>query len=95
METMGRMKELRPQVLFYSHDGIGREPEELISRATENTLAFGDIVLEALKTGEKPGDIIGRLQEYINTRFGLNIGKTRMEMMVLGYTGYFKRKGMV
>ena len=95
LETMERMKELRPRILFYSHDGVGREPGELISRATENTLAFRDIVLKALKTGEKPEGIGGRIQEYVNTRFGLDIGKIRMEMMVLGYTAYLKRRGLV
>ena len=95
LETMGRMKELRPRLLFYSHDGVGREPEELIIRAIENTLAFRDIVLEALKTGEQPEGIGDRLREYVNTSFGLDIRKRRMEMMVQGYTTYLKKKGLV
>jgi len=93
LETIERLKGLRPRMLFYSHDGVGREPEKLISRAVENTLMFRDIVLKALKKGETPEAIGRRLQEYVST-FGLKAGEVGMEMTVFGYTTYFKKKGL-
>jgi glyoxylase-like metal-dependent hydrolase (beta-lactamase superfamily II) len=94
LETMERLKGFRPRLLFYSHDGVGREPEKLISKAAENTLIFQDIVLKALKKGETPEAIGRRIQEYVYTHFGLKMGKVNMEMMVPAYIGYCKKKGL-
>jgi len=92
LETMERLRQLEPRVLFYSHNGIGREPEKLISKAAEDTRVFGDIVLNALKKGETPETIGRKVKEYVSTHFGIKMKETDTEFMVSGYTLYFKKK---
>ena len=90
LETVERLKGLKPRMLFYSHGGVGREPEKLISQAVENANIFGDIILRALKDGEAPEAISRRLQDYVSAvRSGLNLGKVDTEMTILGYAAYF------
>ncbi len=67
LETMERLRELKPQILFYSHDGVGKEPEKLISEAAENSRIFGDIIMKALKRGETVKAIHYRIREYVSS----------------------------
>ena len=92
---MERLRGLKPRVLFYSHYGIGREPEELISRAAEITKSFGDLIMKAWKEGETVEAIDQKLQSYISTNFGLNVRETFSRPTVEGYIFYFKKKGLV
>ena len=95
LATMERLKELSPQILFYSHDGVGSNPAELISKAAENTKAFGVIILEALKKGEPNEIIVDRIREYISSRFGINAEGIDVGMTIRGFIAYFKKKGLV
>ncbi len=95
LKTMERLRELNPQVLFYSHDGIGRKPEELIRRAAENTKVFGDIILKALQEEAAPEAIEHRVEEYISSHLGINTDGMNKAMTVKGFVFYFKKKGMV
>jgi len=95
LETMERLRELRPRILFYSHDGIGRNPEELISKAAENTKGFGDIILKALRNGETTEAIGDRVQEYISNHLGINAEGMDVGMTTRGFIFYFKKKGLV
>ncbi len=95
LETMEKLRSLRPRQLFYSHDGVGKEPEELISAAAQNTRIFADIILGALKRGKTPQAIDGILREYISTHFGPASGRIDTAMIVSGYAFYFKKKGLV
>ena len=95
LETMTRLKALHPRFLLYSHDGIGRNPEELISKAAENTRGFGDIILEALRNGETTESISNRVREYISTHLGIKAEGMDMGMTIRGFISYFKKKGLV
>lgn len=92
---MERLRELNPQVLFYSHDGIGRKPAELIRRAAENTKAFGDIILKALQKEATPEATEHRVEEYISSHLGINTDGMDKAMTVKGFVFYFKKKGVV
>lgn len=94
LETMERLRGLAPQILFYSHDGIGSQPEELISRAAENTKIFGDIILKALRSGETTETVNHRIQEYVSRHLGASGEGVEMEMIVDGFIFYFKKKGL-
>lgn len=94
LETMGRLKGLRPRILFYSHNGVGKEADKLISSAEENTRVFGDIILKALEEGEEPETIEHRIQEHVSTHSGLRADELNMKMTIHGYTLYFKKKGL-
>ncbi|MBA7710911.1 hypothetical protein ES703_119861 [subsurface metagenome] len=95
LKTMERLRELSPRILFYSHDGVGRKPEELISRAAENTKLFSDLILKALREGETAEAIEHRLREYISSHMGINVEKVDTWMTVEGFTFYFKKKELV
>ena len=95
LETMARLKALHPRFLLYSHDGIGRNPEELISKAAENTRGFGDIILKALRNGETTEAISNRVREYISTHLGIKAGGMDVGMTIRGFISYFKKKGLV
>jgi len=95
LNTMEMLRELGPRILFYSHDGVGRKPEELISRTAENTKIFSDIILKALKEGETTEAIEHRLRAYISSHLGINVGEMDARMFVGGFVFYFKKKGLV
>jgi len=95
LKTIERLRELHPRTLFYSHDGIGRKPEELISKAAENTKFFGDVILKALRAGETTEAINHKIQEQISSRLGINLEEMDMGMTIRGFIFYFKKQGLV
>jgi len=95
LETMEKLRRLRPRLLFYSHDGVGSKPDELISTAAENTRIFGDIILQAFKNGKTPEAITKQVLEYISHHFGASGEGVEMKMIIDGFIFYFKKKGLV
>jgi glyoxylase-like metal-dependent hydrolase (beta-lactamase superfamily II) len=94
LETMERLRALRPALLFYSHGGVGRDPDRLITLAAENTRDLGDIILASLKASDT-ADITGRkIGEHLSTRPGGELSEMDRAMMVGGYTIYFMKKGL-
>ncbi len=73
---------------------MGREPEELISRVAENTQLLGDIILPALKAGETSESIELRVKKHISGRLGLKPEQVSTNMLIIGYTLYFKKQGL-
>ncbi|UCF84703.1 MAG: hypothetical protein JSV50_03475, partial [Desulfobacteraceae bacterium] len=86
LESMEKLRRLHPRILFYSHDGVGKNPEKLISQAAENTKIVGDIILKALREGHTNEAIKSRLRESVGAHD---------EMMLMGFVLYFKKKGLV
>jgi uncharacterized protein YpmB len=64
---------------------VGRNPEELISAAVENTKIVGNIILKALKEG--------MTDEAIRSRVHKEVG-VEDEMSVAGFILYFKKTGL-
>lgn len=95
LATIERVKRLKPQLLFYPHGGVGREPEKLISMLMKNTLMFRDVTLKALREDKTPEVIARRVREHAAAHLGLDLRNVGIEMMVLGYIAHFAKKGMV
>jgi len=95
LNTIERLRKLHPRILFYSHDGTGKNPGELISKATENTKAFGNIILEGLRKGETTESINGEVRKYISSHLGINAEGMDVGMTIRGFIFYFKKKGLV
>ena len=95
LKTIERLRGLSPQILFYSNDGVGRNPQELISRAAGNTKIFGDIILKALRKGETTEAIDHRVREYITSHLGIRGEAVDTRMTVEGFVFYFKKKRLV
>ena len=94
LETIEKLRKLHPRLLFYSHDGTGKNPEELISQVAENTKNIGDIILSALKEKESIEEVDARLREYFSTRLGRDTGGMGDNMTTRGFIHYFKKKGL-
>ena len=94
LETIERLRRLSPRILFYAHGGVGNQPEELISKAAENTRVFGDIILKALRNGETTKAITHRIREHVSSHLGASGKGIEMEMIVDGFIFYFKKKGL-
>jgi len=95
LETIKKLEELKPSLLFYAHDGIGRDPENLIASVAENTRVVGDMILKILREGETGADITSRIQAQVATHFGINKKEMDMQMIVGAYRHYFKKIGMI
>jgi len=86
LESMEKLRELNPRIIFYSHDGVGKNPEQLITQAAENTKIVGDIILKTLREGYSNEAVKSRLRES----FGAD-----EEMTFMGFVLYFKKRGLV
>jgi glyoxylase-like metal-dependent hydrolase (beta-lactamase superfamily II) len=95
LETIGRLRQLETQMLFYSHGGIELEPDRLISMVAENTRTFGDIVFAGLKEGQALEAISRRIGDHFTGQYGLRVNETDVEVIVGGYAIYFNSKGLV
>ncbi|MEE8470817.1 MAG: MBL fold metallo-hydrolase [Dehalococcoidia bacterium] len=94
LETMEMLRQLGARMLFFSHGGVGRDPDKLISIASEYTRLLGDIILKAMKAGETPEIISRRVRDYASSRFGRELDEMDLAMIVGGYAIYFTRKGL-
>ena len=94
LSNMERLRELQPKLLFYSHGGIGNDPDRLISSAIENTKIVGDAILSALKT-ETEEAVIRNVGDYVWDRFGARLEEFQLAANVRGFIHYFKKKGLV
>ncbi|MFH1639301.1 MAG: MBL fold metallo-hydrolase [Chloroflexota bacterium] len=95
LETIGKLRKLAPACLFYSHDGVGKEPDALISLVVKNTKAFGDLILKALKEKQSQEAIEGIVQKEILARSGHKGEALMVTMAVAGYTAYYQKKELV
>jgi glyoxylase-like metal-dependent hydrolase (beta-lactamase superfamily II) len=94
LETMEKLRALGPEVLFYSHGGVGRDPDRLITMVEESTRDLGEVILAALKAGEA-ADVVGRrVGEHLSSSLGAKLSELDEQMMVGGYTLYFMKKGL-
>ncbi|MBT4512629.1 MAG: MBL fold metallo-hydrolase [Chloroflexi bacterium] len=96
IETIDRLRKLDPKLLFYAHEGVGRAPATLMTRAVQEIKDCGEIVLEALKIGENSKQIEQRLNEYFtnNVSAKLNYERMYLDLTVAGYKRYFKKIGL-
>jgi glyoxylase-like metal-dependent hydrolase (beta-lactamase superfamily II) len=90
LESIEKLRRLRPDTLFYSHDGVGRDPEELISRLVENTKIVGDMILKALKEEPSADAVRSKLRESL----GMCDGVILDDMTLNGFILYFQKQGL-
>jgi glyoxylase-like metal-dependent hydrolase (beta-lactamase superfamily II) len=86
LESMEKLRKLHPRLIFYSHNGVGKNPEQLIPQATENTKIVGNIILKSLREGHGTEAVRSKLQEAIGVVD---------EMALMGFILYFQKKGLL
>ncbi len=97
LDTIDRLRGLRPTTLFFSHNGVRHDAGRCIELAEENVRAWGDLVLRALQDGESLEQIKARLTAIVEK---LQPGRVELfsrflDWNTVGYTGYFTQKGVV
>jgi len=94
LESMEKLRKLKPEILCYSHYGVGKEPDKLIDKAAENTRRWGDVVMDAMKKGEDNATVDRRLREDIRVHLGVTVDKIELPTLE-GFIFYYKRNGLV
>jgi glyoxylase-like metal-dependent hydrolase (beta-lactamase superfamily II) len=95
MATIESLLRLQFDALFYSHGSMERDPGRLMSRALENARVYGNMILEAAGKGNTPEEIMRLIGDDFHRRNGQPLAKEDIEILVAGYTVYFKSKGML
>jgi len=90
LESMGKLRKLKPEILCYSHYGVGKEPDELIGRAVENTRRWGDAVMDAMKGGGDNAAVDRRLREDIRVHLGVTVDKIELPTLE-GFIFYYRK----
>jgi len=71
--TMKKLQKLKPKLLFYSHNGIGHEPDKQIPMVIKNSIEFGQAVLGAMKQGKSEDAVIEYMRDYVQEHFGAQL----------------------
>jgi glyoxylase-like metal-dependent hydrolase (beta-lactamase superfamily II) len=95
LENMIRLRELHPELLFYSHGGVGKEPKKLISAVIKNTQAFGDAVLRFSKEAGTEAAVIQNMGDFVYHNFGFRLEGYELGSNVRAYLHYFRKKGII
>lgn len=96
LESIDKLSQLNPKVVFFSHGGVSRETARLMQSLRANTKAYGDIILGALKAGEGKEEMARRLGAYHSKLIPgeYHLEEHRFEHIIPWYVAHFKRKGV-
>ena len=92
LNGMRRLLEMKPKALFYSHLGISREPEKAIQAAIENTIAFGQIVRQAMAAATTEELVLSHVGKEVLKRFGVKFSDYELASNTLAFMDYYRRQ---
>ncbi len=92
LESIDKLRNLSPEILYYSHDGVGSDVDRLIEIVKENSLSFGKIVQSSLEAGEGPDEILKSLSKYLLGRYPEADPNNISDISAAGFIGYFRNK---
>jgi glyoxylase-like metal-dependent hydrolase (beta-lactamase superfamily II) len=95
IRSMEKLGELPLKLLMYSHGGISREPEKSVENAIENVRAFGEVILKARKILDTEEAVLRTVADFIRERFGVEMHEYDLASNVNGFTGYFRKQGLI
>ena len=91
IDTLRRIRELAPSVLFFSHFGPHHRVTQLIDMAEQDIEVYGRIVLEAMKDKASFAEIERRLEAHRHS-LGIHYDvEVDFKLMAAGFITYFKR----
>lgn len=101
-QTIDKLKQLRPDVLYLAHFGMVNMPVKHLERLREKLFSWGDFVLGALRDGKNEDEITEMLIKHANTDLLRAAGNDRVlkrydltanyQMSVQGYIRYWRKK---
>jgi glyoxylase-like metal-dependent hydrolase (beta-lactamase superfamily II) len=92
LNDMRRLRELKSKALFYSHLGISLDPDKAIEAAIENTIGFGQIVIEAMADETTEETVLHRVGEQVRMRFGVKLDDYELASNTHAFVDYYQRK---
>jgi glyoxylase-like metal-dependent hydrolase (beta-lactamase superfamily II) len=101
MQSIDKLRELNPAILFFSHGGADREVAEIIQRVANNERQSADIALRSLKAGEDREEMANSLADVLVkdstlTKEGFLASSPYFKSLIVGgYRQYFKKKNMI
>ncbi|MDY6910829.1 MAG: MBL fold metallo-hydrolase [Chloroflexota bacterium] len=97
LEGIEQLRKTEPQLLFYAHEGVGRNPDRLMDIATKQLKDCMQIVSDATREGATPKQIEKRLQSYFSASVSPDLDFNRMliGMTVGGYQSYLNKNGLI
>ena len=93
LETVDKLRELTPTILFYPHSSISREIDKSAQLAKESLKAYANIILEALRAGENLDQMVERWKAYLLSNLFRKF-ELVYKGFAAGYVDYFKRKNI-
>ena len=101
LQSIDKLLELNPEILFFSHGGTTREVAEIIQRVANDERQCADIALKALRAGEDREEMANSLADVLvkdstlTREDYLASSPYFKSLMVGGYRQYFKKKNMI
>lgn len=95
LETIENLHRLKPRILFFAHDGVARDPDEIeviFREVAQNTGKLGDIILCEVEKGRSFEEILDTLKCTAQRDFSINPGEVNLTTILAGFTVYFRRK---
>ena len=65
MQSIDKLRELDPEILFFSHGGTTREVAKIMQMFTDNVRQCTNIALKALQAGENREELVNRLADAL------------------------------
>lgn len=96
LASIDRLAALKPKRVHAAHGTAEREAGEFIQSVRATTKDYGDIILEAMKTGKGNEEMEQRLMQYQKEHNPGDPRTTlrRFDEIIPWYVAYFKRKGL-
>ena len=101
LQSIDKLLELNPEILFFSHGSATREVAEIIQRVVNDERRCADIALKALKAGEDRQEMANSLADILikdstlTKEDYLASSPYFKSLMVGGYRQYFKNENMI
>jgi glyoxylase-like metal-dependent hydrolase (beta-lactamase superfamily II) len=98
LDTIQRLKQLNPKMLFFSQWGVSHKALRLIEQYVEYIKTCGDIILANMRAGESEKTILQKIQPYVKESGYVasdSIKNTFKTFWVSPFAVYFKKEGLI
>lgn len=99
-ESLDRVADLEPEVIYFTHYGPGKEPERLLDNARRQYMEWLQVVEEGFERSQDAQEIVKRLAQEVDARRSAlpkeahqKVAKlVPYEVQAEGYLGYLERR---
>lgn len=97
LQSIDRIRSLKPKHIYAAHGTAERNADEFIESVRRTTKDYGDVILEAIRSGKSDTEVERRLMEYHRKHSPADVRDRlrRFNEIIPWYAAYFKKKGLV